>query len=565
VSYDLVIRNGSVVDGSGLGAYRADVGVVGDRIAAIGRIRERGRQEIDAEGHAVTPGFIDGHTHFDAQLFWDPQGANSCWHGVTTAVMGNCGFTLAPAHADARALVVRNLERAEDLDPAALAAGIPWSWETFPEYMDAVDRTKKAIHYAANIGHSALRTFAMGERAFEEPGGPDDLAAMQRELRAGLHAGAFGFTTSRSLQHETADDRPVASRLASWDEVRALVGTVGEAGGGLFEIANEDAAHADPEAQADYFARIGALAVETGVATSFGVGCTRAAPESWRAWIGLMDRVAAAGGRMFAQVHARRFDVVWSFRAHLPYDRLPVWRELRARPLAEQEAALRDPAQRARLVRAAHEGPYGRAIGAEARRPDYDWVFVQEDALGPHPCLGARARERGVDPVELLIELALASRFERCFLQPIANEVPEQVLALMRHPRSVVTFSDAGAHVSQISDCSIPTYLLGHWVRREQALGLEEGVRMLTLEPARAFGLHDRGLVREGLLADLVVFDPATVAPELPTIEHDLPGHAARLVQRARGISATVVAGQVLLREGKHTGALPGRVLRRRH
>jgi len=561
--YDLVIRGGTVVDGSGLPGQRADVGIVGDRIAAIGRLAGAAAHEaIDAEGQVVAPGFVDGHTHMDAQVCWDPLGTCSSYHGVTSVLMGNCGFTLAPSRAAERHLVVRNLERAEDIAAEAMAEGIDWSWESYPDYLDALERLPKGIHYGGYVGHSALRTYAMGERAFEGPATPDDLAAMQRELRAGLRAGAFGFTTSRSLQHETSDDRPVASRLASWDEVRALVGVVGEEGGGLFEIANEDAAHSDAEAQAEYFARLEALAVEGGAAISFGVGSTRGAPESWRAWMALMDRVARAGGRMFAQVHARRFDIVWSFRAHLPFDRLPVWRELRARPLAEQEAALRDPAQRARLVRAAHDGPYGRAIGAEARRPDYDWVFVLEDALGPHPCLGALARARGVDPVELLIELALGSGFERCFLQPIANEVPEQVLALMKHPRSVVTFSDAGAHVSQISDASIPTYLLGHWVRRAQAIGLEEGVRMLTLEPAQAFGLHDRGLVREGLLADLVVFDPSAVGPELPRIERDLPGGAARLVQRARGISATVVAGSVLLRDGKHTGAFPGRVLR---
>ena len=215
MSFDLVVRGGTVIDGSGLGSFRADIGVVGDRIAAVGRIAARGREEIDAEGHVVTPGFIDGHTHLDAQLFWDPHGVNSCWHGVTTVVMGNCGFTLAPVRSDERALVVRNLERAEDIDPAALAAGIDWGWQTFPEYLDAVDRTPKAIHYAANIGHSALRTWAMGERAFEEPANDNDLTRMSNQLEAALRAGAIGFTTSRTEHHETSDDRPVASRLAA--------------------------------------------------------------------------------------------------------------------------------------------------------------------------------------------------------------------------------------------------------------------------------------------------------------------------------------------------------------
>ncbi len=231
MSYDVVIRNGTVVDGTGLAPYRADVGVRGGIITAIGRISERGEQaDVDAEGHVVTPGFIDGHTHMDAQVFWDRLGTNSCWHGVTTVVMGHCGFTLAPASADDRHLVVRNLERAEDISGAAMAAGIDWTWTTFAEYLDAVDRLPKGINYAANVGHSALRTFAMGERAFAEQAAPEDLEAMEAELRSALRAGAYGFTTSRTHHHETSDNRPVASRLASWEEVRHLVGRHGRPG-----------------------------------------------------------------------------------------------------------------------------------------------------------------------------------------------------------------------------------------------------------------------------------------------------------------------------------------------
>src|SRR4051795_553794 len=239
VQYDLVIRNGDVVDGSGLPRYRADVGVRRGRIVTIGRIRDRGTDEIDAEGHVVTPGFIDGHTHMDAQVLWDPLGTCSCYHGVTSVIMGNCGFTLAPARASERHLVVRNLERAEDISADAMAQGIEWTWETFPEYLDTLDRVPKGINYAAHIGHSALRTWAMGERAFEQEATPDDLAVMARELRDALRAGAIGFTTSRTPNHETADDRPVASRLASWSEVEALVGVMGDVGTGMFEIAQE--------------------------------------------------------------------------------------------------------------------------------------------------------------------------------------------------------------------------------------------------------------------------------------------------------------------------------------
>src|SRR5579871_2299850 len=259
VAYDTVIRNGTVVDGSGLGSFRADVGIVGDRIAFVGRIRERGARDIDADGHVVTPGFIDGHTHMDAQVFWDPSGSSSCWHGVTTAVMGNCGFSLAPVRDDERALVVRNLERAEDINPAALAAGIDWSFRTFPEYLDAVDRLPKGINYASQIGHSALRTWAMGERAFDESASEEHLAKMEVALRTSLKAGAIGFTSSRS-PHETSDDKPVASRLATWDEVRRLAGVLGELGTGVVQIAPE--MYADEERRADYNKRVKELAIE---------------------------------------------------------------------------------------------------------------------------------------------------------------------------------------------------------------------------------------------------------------------------------------------------------------
>jgi N-acyl-D-amino-acid deacylase len=563
VSYDLLIRGGTIVDGSGEPRYRGDVAIEKGRIARIGKIREDAREVVDAEGQVVAPGFIDGHTHMDAQICWDPLGTCSSYHGVTSVVMGNCGFTLAPSRADARELVVRNLERAEDISPEAMAQGIDWSWETYAEYLDAVDRLPKGINYSGYVGHSALRTFVMGERAFSETAQPADLVAMERELRAGLRAGAMGFTTSRTLNHQTSDDRPVASRLAAWEEVCALVGVAGEEGG-LFEITNEDAAYTDPEAQREYFERLERLATDSSAPIMFGVGSTRHAPEAWKPWMDMIDRVTDAGGKMFAQVHSRRFDIVLSFEGQLPFDGLPTWREFRKRSLPEQKKALRVPELRARLVREAHHGDYGDAIGAEARKPDFDWVFIMEDALGPHACLGERARERGIDPVELMIELALDTDFKQNFLQPIANEIPEQVLGLMRHPLSVVTFSDAGAHVSQISDCSIQTHLLGHWVRREQALTLEEGVRMITAEPATAFGFADRGLLREGSIADLVVFDPETIAPEIPRIHYDLPGGARRLVQKATGISATIVAGQILLRDGEHTGALPGRLLRRK-
>jgi N-acyl-D-aspartate/D-glutamate deacylase len=562
--YDLVVKNGTVVDGSGMPRYRADVGVRAGRIAAIGRIRERAREVLDAEGQVVAPGFVDGHTHMDAQVFWDPLGTCSCWHGITTVVMGNCGFTLAPCAAPDRRLVMRNLERAEDIAAEAMEAGITWTWTTFAEFLDTVEALPKGINYAGYLGHSALRTYAMGERAFEGPAGEDDLRAMERELSDALRAGAIGFTTSRSPSHETPDRRPVASRLAAWDEVRRLVGVMGELNAGIFELAGEgvDRSLRDPEALRDYHVRLRDLAVETGRPITFGLFSRKDAPGVWRSYAALLEETAAAGGRMFAQVHSRALSAVLSFKTQMPFDRLPVWKDVRALPLAEQKARLADPELRPRLVAAARERDERRAVGTEARPAVYDWIFVMDTVEGPHRSVAEVARARGVDPVEAMIDLALERDFDLFFLQPIANEDQDAALELMRNPRAVVTFSDSGAHVSQLMDASLQTHLLSHWVRRKQAFTLEQAVRMLSFVPASLWGFADRGLIRDGLAADLVVFDPQTIAPEMPEVVHDLPAGARRLVQRCRGVEATVVNGEILLRDGKPTGALPGRLLR---
>jgi N-acyl-D-amino-acid deacylase len=563
MAYDLVIRNGMVVDGSGLPRYRADVGVRHGRIVSIGRIREGAREVIDADGQVVAPGFVDGHTHMDAQIFWDPLGTSSCWHGITSVVMGNCGFTLAPCAAADKHMVVRNLQRAEDIPPQAMEAGIDWTWTTFPEFLDTLDGLPKGINYAGYIGHSALRTYVMGERAFDQPATEDDLQAMSRELRDALRAGAIGFTTSRSPAHETPEGRIVASRNASWDEVRRLVNVMGDLNAGLFELAGEgvDRTAGDPGLR-EYHVRLRDLAVESGRPITFGVFSRRGVPDVWRAYMALLDETAAAGGRMFAQVHSRSLSALLSFKTQLPFDRLPVWKELRALPLAEQRQRLRDPDVRRRLVEAAGGRSDRRAVGTEARDADYDWILVFDTVEGPHRTVAEVARERGTHPAETMIDLALARDLDLFFLQPIANEDQDYALELMRHPRAVTTFSDSGAHVSQLMDSSLQTHLLSHWVRVKQAFTLEEAVRMISLVPATLWGFADRGLIREGMAADLVVFDPDTIAAEMPEVVDDLPAGARRLIQRTRGVAATVVNGEVLLRDGKHTGALPGQLLR---
>jgi N-acyl-D-aspartate/D-glutamate deacylase len=562
MTWDLLVKGGTVVDGSGGARYRADVAVKDGRIAKIGRIREAAKRTLDAEGHIVTPGFVDGHTHMDAQVFWDPIGSCSCYHGVTSVVMGNCGFTLAPCAKDQADLVFRNLERAEDLSRDAMLAGIEWTWETFPQFLDAVDALPKGINYAGYIGHSALRTWVMGERAFTDEATDDDLKRMCAAVQEAVRAGAIGFSTSRTFNHITADDRPVASRVANWSEVRRIVNAMGDTGKGVFEIAGE-APGRDPERIRDYHVRLRDLAIESGVVQTWGMFSVRIARDLWKPYFDLLDETAAMGGRMYAQVHSRGLNVLLSFKAHTPFDKWDVWRDLRALPLAEQKAKLRDAEFKRKLVEVAsreYTGP--RIVGAEARPPNWDWVYPMADMAFDVPSMAELAARKGVHPVELMIDLSLEHDFDIFFRQPIANEHQDDVLEMMRHPRSVVTFSDSGAHVAQIMDSSLQTHLLSYWVREKQALTLEEAVRQITYNTATMWGLHDRGLVREGLAADLVVFDEGTIGARLPEVVHDLPAGAKRLKQTANGIRHTVVNGEVLLTDNVHEGAIPGRLLR---
>ena len=552
MAYDLVIRGGTVVDGTGLAPYRADVAVTGERIAAIGRVRDRGTAEIDATDQVVTPGFIDAHTHMDAQVFWDELGTNSCWHGVTSVVMGHCGFTLAPSRAGERELVVRSLERAEDIAAEALAAGIDWSWTTFAEYLDALDRTPKGINYAANIGHSALRTYVMGERAYDGEATAADVDAMRHELEDALRAGAYGFTTSRTRHHQTSDDRPVASRLASWDEVVQLVEVLGDLGTGIFQITTEPTTPGEEHRMTD----IAALSARTGVPVALGAGSDRSLER--------IDRANATGARVWGVTHPRGIGAFSSFRSQLPFDRLPEWRELRSRPLEEQRRLLEDPEVVARLVKIADEGPYAEALGGEARAPDFDRMRVFDTALPPHRTVAEVAGEQRVHPVQLMIDLSLRTDMRQLFWQHFNPFDDDMALRCLRHASSVVGFSDSGAHVSQMADASIETYLLAYFVREREDLTLTEAVRMLTLEPARMCGFSDRGLLREGLVADLNVFDPTRIAPAMPELVNDLPGGAPRFSQRSEGIGATIVGGQVLIADGDATEARPGRLLRRR-
>ncbi len=566
---DLLIKNGTVVDGSGMPRYRADVGVKSGRVVEIGRIRTPAERTIDADGLVVAPGFIDGHTHMDAQVAWDPLGSCSCWHGVTSVVMGNCGFALAPCKAKDREWFARCLTAVEDIPTEAMMAGIDWTWETFPEYLANVERLPKAINYGMYIGHSALRMYAMGRRGLEERANEDDLRRMEQAVEEAVRVGAMGLSTSRATTHVTPDGSPVASRIADWEEIDRLVGAMAAVNAGIFQIGPDISGG---EAQRVFLERLRRVALESGRPIMFGVLATRQGvePNPWHYQTRYIDETVAAGGRMYGQATTRSINAVFSLKSYLPFDALPGWQALRQLPIEEQKRRLADPEMRRQLVSVeAAMKPRdsvlqgGGAATTDPRKPDYDNLFPMLDVDWDDPSVAELARKQGKHPVEIIIDLVLEND-NRVFVQPLVNESPDDVLGLLKHPRTLATFSDSGAHVCQEMGSSLQTHLLSYWVRNKQQFTLEEAIRMLTFDNASAWELPDRGLVRTGYAADLVVFDEEQIKPRLPTVEQDLPGGARRLVQKADGIAATIVNGIVALENGQATGDFAGRVLKGR-
>jgi N-acyl-D-amino-acid deacylase len=557
--HDLVIRGGTVVDGAGAPRHQADIGVAGGRIAEIGRITDRGAEEIDADGLFVTPGFIDNHTHLDAQICWDPLGP-AAPHGVTSVVMGNCGIAVAPCHdaTEREIFIMPALEIAEDVHRPTIEAAVDWAWETFADYLSVLGRLPKGVNVGANVGHGALRSYAMGERAFD-PGGPshDDVTAMCAELESALRAGALGFTSmlpgsSLFSYYGDIDPREMDPRivcgLASAAEVAGIADVLGRAGRGAISLGG---ARWDDAVE---------LSARTGlpVALTFGNGRPTAdvTLESF-------DDAARRGARMIPAVSARPQTSVIGFRARLPFDLLPVWRELRSRPLDAQRAALLDPTERARLVDVARTAEYPKVHGLGARPPDWERLSILDRPLPPYPTVADRATELGADPYDVFLDLSLETDLHQLFSQPVTHDhTREGWLELMRHPRSVISQADTGAHTAQAADWVMPTWFLGYWVRQEEEFTWEEGVRMFTSDPASVWGgLGGRGVLRRGAPADLNVLDPDTVSPAVPDADEGLPGGGKRITCDAIGMVATVVGGAVTFRDGRHTGALPGTLL----
>ena len=567
MTLDLVIRGGTVVDGSGKDRFTGDVGIAGGRIVEIGRISTVADRTIDADGLIVSPGFIDGHTHMDAQVAWDPLGTCSCWHGVTSVIISNCGFALAPCKPEDRDWYARCLSAVEDIPTAAMAAGIDWTWETFPEYLATVERLPKAINYGMYIGHSALRMYVMGKRALTEKASEDDMSRMAAAVKEALRVGAMGFSSSRASTHVTPDNTPVASRIAGWEEIDRIVAAMAELDAGIFQVGPDIGSGALHRA---FLERLRKVALDYKRPIMFGVLATKQGddPLGWKYQTDYIDETVAAGGRMFGQGTTRSINAIFSLKSYLPFDVLPAWRRIRALPIAEQKRRLADPAVRRDLV-AAEAGmkPRDKAVqggGAattDPRKPDYDNLFAMKGIDWNDPTVAELARNSGRHPVEIMLDLSLANE-NQVYIQPIVNESPDDVLGILKHSRTLATFSDSGAHVAQEMGSSLQTHLLSYWVRKRGAFTLEEAVKKITHDNAKAWELDDRGLIREGYRADVVLFEENGIRPCLPTVERDLPGSARRLVQKAEGIKATLVNGAVAFENGEATGAYAGTVLK---
>ena len=569
MALDLLIRGGAVVDGSGGARFTADIGVAGGKIVEIGRIKAVAARTLDADGLIVSPGFIDGHTHMDAQVAWDPLGSCSCWHGVTSVVMSNCGFALAPCKPEDRDWYARCLSAVEDIPTAAMAAGIDWTWETFPEYLATVERLPKAINYGMYIGHSALRMYVMGRRALSEKATDDDMTRMAAAVQDALRAGAMGFSSSRASTHVTPDDTPVASRIAEWEEIDRIVAAMAELDAGIFQVGPDIASGAAHRA---FLARLREVALAYKRPVMFGVLATKQGddPTGWAYQTRYIDETVAAGGRMFGQGTTRSINAIFSLKSYLPFDVLPAWRKVRDLPMDEQKRRLADPVVRRELVAAEErmkprdkvfQG--GGAATTDPRKPDYSNLFAMNGVDWDDPTVEQLARARGQHPVEVMIDLSLANE-NQVYVQPLVNESPEDVLGILKHDRTLATFSDSGAHVAQEMGSSLQTHLLSYWVRKRGAFTLEQAVKKITHDNAAAWELGDRGLVREGYRADIVLFEENGIRPCLPTVETDLPGGARRLVQKAEGIKATLVNGSVAFENGEATGVYAGTVLKGR-
>ncbi len=558
-----VIRGGTLIDGSGADPFEADIAMRGGRIAAIGRALPKGEEEIDARGKIVTPGFIDVHTHYDAQVTWANAMSPTSWHGVTTAMIGNCGVGFAPCRPGQRDMLVRLMEGVEDIPEVVLTEGLPWNWTSFPDYLDALDARTYDLDVVAQVPHAALRVYVMGERgADREPATAADRAEMARLAGEGIRAGALGFSTSRTLNHRSVDGAPIATLGAAEAELTDIALALKDAGAGWLQVVSD---FDDPEAE---FALLRRLAERSGRPMTITLLQYDRRPDGWRR---LLDRIAeanAAGTRITGQIRNRPTGVLLGFEiSQNPFMTRPSYQAIAALPFARRIEILRDPAFRARLLA---EAPTDAAMAQRTAR--WDRVFLLGDPPeyepAPETSVAARAGREGRSPDEVAYDLLLGQDGRAILYRPMTNYTAgnlDAVRDMIADPNSLIGLGDGGAHVGIMCDASSTSYMLTHWTRDRARGGLfsvPEAVRRLSWDCARAIGLNDRGLLRAGYKADINVIDYDRLHIAAPEVVYDLPGGGRRLIQRTRGYDATLVSGVPVYRDGQATGQFPGRLVR---
>jgi N-acyl-D-aspartate/D-glutamate deacylase len=562
MGHDLVIRGGTVVDGTGAPARVADVAIDGDRIVAVGDVDAGGAgRVIDAEGRYVTPGFVDLHSHLDAQIGWDPLMSSSCWHGVTSVVMGNCGMTFAPVHPGQADVLAGAMESVEDIPASAILEGLSWDWEHYGEYLDAMDRVPKGINAGGYVGDVALRLYVAGDASCEEDFrlSADQRAQMGTLIAEAIEAGAFGYSMSRSLTHHTPDGRSVPGTWSPADEIYEICEPMAKLGRGVLEAApryNErDGSSWRVDEEMGFIAE---LSRRTGRPFSFNLMQMRSMGDHYRRVLELAEEANRTGAQLRPQTTPRSIGILFSLAANTLVDDLPSFQPLKALDLAGRLAALRDPEVRARLL---EEGA-GKAVEPFERmylmRPETGARYE----YGPGDSIAAEAAARGLTPVAHYLDVLDTSDGTAIANWPVLNEDFAAIEELLRSPVTIMGLADAGAHATQIMDASQPTFFLSHWVRDRGTLTIEDAVRRLSGDTAAFIGYRDRGVLAPGTFADVNVIDLDAITLPLPEIVHDFPGGAPRFVQRATGIDHTIVNGVPFMDAGEHTGATPGRVLR---
>ncbi len=564
--FDLVVRGGNVADGTGAAIREADVAVKDGKIAAVGKVSGQGTEEIDGKGMLVTPGFVDIHTHYDGQATWDSYLQPSSWHGVTTAVMGNCGVGFAPVKIEDRQRLIELMEGVEDIPGAALDEGLSWSWESFGQYLDALDAKPRDMDLGAQLPHGALRVFVMGERAARlEEATTEEVAQMRALTAQAMRDGALGFSTSRTLNHRTVKGDPTPSLRASEEELLGIALGMKDAGSGVIEFIS-DFNTPNPESE---FEMLDRLLTASGRPFSVSLAQRHSRPDGWRRLLGLVEGLVAKGHSAKAQVAPRPIGVLQGLQAsRIPFSMCAAYKEIQHKSVEERLAIMRDPAFRARILKESNE-PLRSEMAA--RLTDFDRMFPLGDPPDYEPAqetsFGARAAREGRDPRELIYDYLVEGDGKNFIFAPFANYAAYNLdccSEMMQSPHTLIGLGDGGAHVGLISDGSFPTYLLSHWGRDRASGRLDVSwlVKRQTLDSAAAVGLNDRGVVSVGKKADLNVIDFDKLRVEAPVMKWDLPAGGKRLLQRATGYRATIVSGQVTYRDGEATGALPGRLVR---